>query len=190
MTIRTSISHPLRIATLPVGDHGGAIGVSFAPGKRQAKAMTGQRERDIDLDLNAIRRWGASDLITLLEPQEFEELGIQEPPDRANAHGLASHGLPITDGCAPDDRFLADLRALGPTWIENLRAGGRIIKHCKGGLGRAGTVACLFLLDSGTASDATEAITTVRQTRPGAVETVEQEALFWRAWQPTPPRQE
>lgn len=189
MTIRTSLSHPLRIATLAVGDHGGAIGVTFAPGKRQAKAMTGQWERDIDLDLNAIRRWGASDLITLLEPQEFEELGIQELPDRANAHGLAWHGLPITDGCAPDDRFLTDWRALGPTWIENLRAGGRVVMHCKGGLGRAGTVACLFLLDSGTASDATAAITAVRQARPGAVETMEQEA-FLRAWQPTLPRQE
>ena len=178
MTIRTSISHPLRIATLPVGNRGGAIGVTFAPGKRQAKAMTGRWERDIDLDLDTIRRWGASDLITLLEPQEFEELGIQELPARAKAHGLTWYGLPITDGCAPDDRFLKGWRALGPTWIEGLRSGRRIVMHCKGGLGRAGTVACLFLLDSGTASGAVEAITMVRQVRPGAVETVEQEAFL------------
>lgn len=181
MTIRTSISHPLRIATLPVGDHGGAVGVTFAPGKRQAKAMTGHWERDIDLDLDAIRRWGASDLITLLEPQEFDELGIHELPDRAKAHGLIWHGLPITDGCAPDDRFLAGWRTLAPAWIEGLRTGRRIVMHCKGGLGRAGTVACLFLLDSGTSSSASEAIAEVRLVRPGAVETPEQEA-FLKNW--------
>ncbi|UJJ52862.1 MULTISPECIES: cyclin-dependent kinase inhibitor 3 family protein [Rhodanobacter] len=143
--------------------------------------MTGRWERDLDIDLDAIRRWGASDLITLLEPHEFEELEIPGLPDRAKAHGLTWHGLPITDGCAPDDRFLTRWRTLAPTWIEGLRTGRRIVMHCKGGLGRAGTVACLFLLDSGTASDAAQAMTEVRQVRPGAVETVEQEA-FLRNW--------
>ena len=39
--IRTSLTHPLAIAELPVGERGGAIGVTFAPGKYQEVAMTG-----------------------------------------------------------------------------------------------------------------------------------------------------
>ena len=31
--IRTSLTHPLAIAELPVGERGGAIGVTFAPMK-------------------------------------------------------------------------------------------------------------------------------------------------------------
>lgn len=75
---RTSVSHPLRIAELRVGPNGGVIGVTFAPGKRQPVAMTGAWERDLEIDLAAIRAWGATHLVSLLEPWEFEELQITD----------------------------------------------------------------------------------------------------------------
>jgi len=49
--MRTSASHPLLIAELPVGAHGGGIGVTFAPGKYQEVAMTGAWARDLDVDV-------------------------------------------------------------------------------------------------------------------------------------------
>lgn len=176
--VRTSLSHPLRIATLPIGAKGGAVGVTFAPGKRQASAMTGVWERDIDHDLMVIRQWGASDLVTLLEPHEFIELGIADLPQRAAMHGLRWHGLPITDGAAPDSRFLTPWRALFPALLRNIDGGQRVIVHCKGGLGRAGTVACLLLLSSGASPDAKSAIAQVRSVRPGAIETLMQEEFI------------
>jgi len=179
--IRTSLTDPLKIATLPVGDQGGAIGVTFAPGKHQAAAMTGIWQRDLASDLQAIRAWGASDLITLLEAHEFEELSIMDLPQRATASDLRWHGLPITDGGAPDARFLEPWASLGPTLVDALRSGARVVMHCKGGLGRAGTVACMLLLDSGAVSDAEDAMAKVRAVRRGAIETAAQEA-FLRAW--------
>ena len=98
---RTSNSHPLQIATLPIGVNGGAIGVTFAPGKYQDVAMTGSWARDLDIDLASIVAWGAQHLITLIEPWEFEELRITSLAERAKAHGLMWHGLPIKDGAAP-----------------------------------------------------------------------------------------
>ena len=179
--IRTSQTDPLRIATIPVGEHGGAIGVTFAPGKRQAAAMTGTWERDLAMDLAAIRQWGAQDLITLLEPHEFEELAIPNLPTEALAHGLRWYGLPITDGEAPDHRFLDRWITLGPQLVSEIRRGTRVVVHCKGGLGRAGTVACLLLLASGAAGDADDAMRQVRAVRRGAIETSAQEA-FLQAW--------
>jgi len=179
--IRTSQTHPLRIASLPVGDLGGAIGVTFAPGKHQAAAMTGVWRRDLASDLRTIRQWGASDLITLLEPQEFEELNIQELPRMAPTFGLRWHGLSITDGAAPDDRFLGPWASLGAEFAIALKAGTRVVVHCKGGLGRAGTVACLLLMTTGAAADADDAMEKVRAVRHGAIETAAQEA-FLRAW--------
>lgn len=178
---RTSQTDPLRIAQLDVGSSGGAIGVTFAPGKKQSVAMTGAWERDLATDLAAIRAWGASELVTLLEPAEFEELGVAELPDMAREYGLMWHGLPITDGAAPDERFLIPWEVLEPELIGAMYAGKRVVVHCKGGLGRAGTVACLLLMSSRSSDSAAEAIARVRTVRPGAVETVEQEE-FIRSW--------
>ncbi|MDH0187399.1 MULTISPECIES: cyclin-dependent kinase inhibitor 3 family protein [Stenotrophomonas] len=143
--------------------------------------MTGAWARDIDIDLAAIRTWGADHLITLIEPWEFEELRITSLPERAAAHGLIWHGLPITDGAAPDARLLDRWKALGPLLSRELRAGRKVVVHCKGGLGRAGTVASMLLLDTGTTQDGEDAIRMIRLARPGAVETREQEA-FIRGW--------
>lgn len=183
---RTSLSHPLQIATLPVGQLGGAIGVTFAPGKRQEVAMTGSWYRDLDLDLEAIRSWGASHLISLIEPWEFEELQITALPERAVSHGLRWYGLPIVDGAAPDSTFLKEWKELETPICNALLEGRRAVVHCKGGLGRAGSVACMLLLGTKTSLSSTDAIKRVRDVRPGAIETLEQEN-FLRTWTATTP---
>lgn len=178
---RTSLTHPLLIAELAVGTKGGAVGVTFAPGKIQQEALTGAWARDLDIDLEAICAWGARYLISLLEPREFEELRIGELPKRAGACGLLWHGLPITDGAVPDHRFLEPWAKLGPALSHALLGGERVVVHCKGGLGRAGTVACLLLLDTGAAASAEEAMRLVRTARPNAIENPAQEE-FIRTW--------
>ncbi|MGN7839539.1 cyclin-dependent kinase inhibitor 3 family protein [Stenotrophomonas sp. 22385] len=143
--------------------------------------MTGAWARDLDVDLSAIRIWGARRLVSLLEPSEFHELRITSLAERASHHGLAWHGLPIKDGAAPDRRLLDPWTALGPMFSRELLEGAKIVVHCKGGLGRAGTVASMLLLQSGAATDSEDAMIKVRMARPGAIETPEQEA-FIRAW--------
>lgn len=179
--IRTSTTHPLRIAELPVGNRGGAVGVTFAPGKYQEVAMTGAWARDLDCDLAAIRAWGARYLLTLIEPWEFDELRIPSLPERARAHGLTWYSLPITDGAAPDSRLLEQWIEVGPALATGLLGGERVVVHCKGGLGRAGTVASMLLLDTHAATTAEEAMSRVRAARPGAIETLVQEK-FLQEW--------
>jgi len=69
----------------------------------------------------------------------------------------------------------------GPMFSAELLDGAKIVVHCKGGLGRAGTVASMLLLESRAASNGDDAMAKVREVRPGAIETQEQES-FIRAW--------
>ena len=134
--------------------------------------------RTLDADIKAIVQWGASDLVSLIEPHEFTELRVQSLPDQARAAGLHWYGLPIVDGCAPDDHFLEAWATLGPSLARGLVTGRRVVVHCKGGLGRAGTVACMLLIGSGAVQTAEDAISLVRSVRPGAIETLEQERFL------------
>ncbi len=65
MSPRTSLSHPLLIATVPVGP--GAVGVTFCPGKQGDSVFGAPWARDIGLDLDVIQTWGATAVVTLVE---------------------------------------------------------------------------------------------------------------------------
>jgi len=65
MESRTSLSHPLQIATLPIET--GAIGVTFCPGKQGDSVFGAPWARDLGLDLDVIQSWGASAVVTLVE---------------------------------------------------------------------------------------------------------------------------
>ena len=44
----------------------GRVGITFCPGKYDPHAMSGYWDRDLSLDLDAIRDWGAAAVVTLL----------------------------------------------------------------------------------------------------------------------------
>jgi ADP-ribosyl-[dinitrogen reductase] hydrolase len=68
--------------------------------------------------------------------------------------------------------------ALSAQLHGTLERGGRVLVHCRGGLGRAGTIAALMLIERGWS--APQAISDVRAVRPGAIETEEQERWVTR----------
>lgn len=172
-TGRTSASHPIRIAELPA--LAGAVGITFCPGKKQPAAMTGPWDRDLDLDLAAIKAWGASHIVTLVEQHELSSLAVEHLPERARALGIRWHHVPIVDQHIPDAQGEVALAELLPRLVSRLRNGERVLVHCKGGLGRAGTVAALLLLSSDEAADPAQVIERIRAVRPGAIETRSQQ---------------
>lgn len=170
---RTSDSHPLRIDAVTIPGSSGLIGLTFCPGKKQKVAMTGAWNRDLEKDLATIRAWGGSILISLIEEHEYVELEVTELPRACAQHGIAWHGLPIVDGAIPDTAWEENWIKIRLSLHQVLRNGGRIVIHCKGGLGRTGLLAARILIEFGMSPD--EAIKQVRQARPGAIETIEQE---------------
>lgn len=169
--IHTSLTDPLRIAAVPAA--GGQIGISFCPGKQAPRLGGGRWRRDLDADLAMVRDWGAVAVVTLIEDQEFEALGVTELPQRVQRLGLGWHHLPIPDGGVPDYGFDIRWRYSGLALRQALHRGERVFVHCRGGLGRAGMVSARLLVELG--ESAGEAIRRVRAVRPGAIETPAQE---------------
>ncbi len=170
--IRTSLSHPLRIDELSIDGLSGLIGITFCPGKC-APSYGGYRwERDLDCDLAAISKWSADAVVTLIENHEFEMLGVPHLGQQVRARGIDWHHLPIVDVAPPDGRFEEAWLRSGPQLCAILRDGGRVLVHCRGGLGRAGTVAARLLVECGVTRN--EAVEQVRRARPGAIETKQQ----------------
>lgn len=174
VTRKTSSSHPLRIDAVPYGSNGGRIGMTFCPGKKQRHSKFGSWwDRDLDLDLRAIKAWGADTLVTLLEEHEFAELSVEELGQTCREAGLEWVLIPIVDGAAPDRRFSESWATIGRSIASALASGRSIVIHCKGGLGRTGTIAAVLLQEAGMESAA--ALELIRRARPGAIETKEQE---------------
>lgn len=170
---RTSLSDPLRIAEVPAGEAGGRVGITFCPGKCGDSLHGRPWARDLALDLDAVARWGAQAVATLIEDHEFDLLGVRALGREVRSRGIEWHHLPIVDVSVPDARFEAAWREAGPALGRVLREGGRVLVHCRGGLGRAGMVAARLLVEQGAAPR--EAVAAVRAVRPGAIETRAQE---------------
>lgn len=174
--IRTSDSHPLLISKVTISNRGeptGVLGLTFCPGKKGDSVHGAPWSRDLDTDLNVIRRWGATVVITLMEQYELEALQVASLGQAVQARGMEWWHLPIRDVDVPDDRFRAAWADLGGALHARLSRGERVLIHCRGGLGRTGLLAAQILVERGDTP--ADAITAVRKARPGAIETFEQE---------------
>jgi ADP-ribosyl-[dinitrogen reductase] hydrolase len=175
---RTSFSHPLQIAVVKARSDLGRIGITFCPGKHDRHAMTGSWERDLAIDLDAIRNWGATAVVTLLEPQEFKLLRVERLGEEVLLRNMRWFHLPIVDVSIPDERFEKQWMVDGHQIRLILRERRDVLIHCRGGLGRAGTIAARLLVELGV--EPRRAIEAVRAARPGAVETPGQEQFVLR----------
>jgi ADP-ribosyl-[dinitrogen reductase] hydrolase len=184
MALRSSISDPLRIDSTSTGERGGRIGMTFCPGKNQPSSITGGWNRDLGLDLSAIRDWGAEILVSLLEPHEFLSVRVSRDDisHLSAALGIEWIDAPIVDGCVPSASFLVKWRLTVPRLRSVLDRGGAVVLCCMGGLGRTGMMTACLLVEAGYAPDV--AISAVRAARPGAIETKAQEdfVLNYQIW--------
>lgn len=174
--IKTSISHSLRIDEVKV-PAGGIIGMTLCPGKKIESMFSGVWERDLDIDLQTIRKWDAKAIVNLMEDHEYELLHIPDYLEKVKSYPMGFYHLPITDVNPPDERFAQRWVSVGPKLRQILLDGGKILIHCRGGLGRTGTVAAQLLVELGMPHE--EAIKAVRNARPGAIENSKQESYVY-----------
>lgn len=146
---------------------GGVIGMIPCPGAPAYDPRALQR------DIETIREWGASALVTLITEREPTPRGPVEIGNASRSAGLQWYWLPIDDMYTPDRTFEAQWEDNGSALRTALLSGERIVLHCRGGLGRTGTIAARLLVELGIEPDT--AIARVRAARSGTIETTAQE---------------
>ena len=112
---------------------------------------------------------GAELIVTLVTAEELVELKVADLGAEAEKRGMRWWRPSIDDYSIPTAAWEREwVRERGA--VHNILDGdGRVLVHCKGGLGRAGMVAARILIERGEA--AARAIAKVRAARPGAIET-------------------
>lgn len=175
---RTSISHPVSVDWVlqNVSPSGGWLGITFAPGKKASSTLGKPWSRDLELDLARLKGlYGVDALISLVEDKELDLLEIPDLIKAAASYRIPVFRFPIVDMSIP--KIEDALRAVDIT-LALAKAGSRVVFHCRGGLGRAGTLMACTLVSLGEHPQ--KAIEQTRHHREGAIENQAQEDFVHR----------
>ena len=148
--------------------------MTIAPGKKGESVFGDDWNRDLNTDVAAIKSWGATLVISLIEDHEFDLLSIQGLRAELSDAGLQWLHLPIKDVSVPDEQFEILWDESVASIYRRLDQGEKVLVHCRGGLGRTGLIVARLLMAYGTSVN--DAIKQVRGARAGTIETTEQEA--------------
>ncbi|WEJ98189.1 MAG: dual specificity protein phosphatase family protein [Candidatus Sphingomonas phytovorans] len=115
----------------------------------------------IEDEIDHWHRAGVRLVVSLLEPDEVTELGLQREPDLCIARGIDFSAFPIPDRCVPDSgEALTFLRQVSETRKP-------VILHCRAGIGRSSLMAASLLALEGM--DADRAFALIKSARGVAV---------------------
>ncbi len=174
--VGTSETDPIQVDFLPDGEVGtpGRLGMTFAPGM-WAGNVRGRWERDLAADMRALEKeYEVNVLVSLMEEHEYRGYRIPELLEQDNIGGIEILRFAIEDMGVPQEAESEKLEAFVQDVVQRLEQGHNVVVHCRGGLGRTGTLAACVLVALGRHA-ADEAIAAVREARKGTVQTREQE---------------
>jgi protein-tyrosine phosphatase len=115
--------------------------------------------------------WQPDVVVSMTAQDEMDSLGAGDLGTVLRAAGIEWHHLPVVDYGTP----ASDIRVTEDAALVVLRAGGKVLTHCRGGCGRSGMMTLRLMLAAG--EEPTAALTRLRTLRPCAVETDAQ--LAW-----------
>jgi atypical dual specificity phosphatase len=122
-----------------------------------------------DADLESLRRDGFSVIVCLLDLQEQSS---NYDKSLACASGWNWHSIPVPDFAAPTVAQIEQFLTLVSSSIPEKK----VVVHCRGGIGRTGTMGAAYWIAKGLSWEA--AIAHIRERRQYAVENRKQEAIL------------
>ena len=174
--VGTSETDPISVDLLPDDEVGipGRLGMTFAPGM-WAGSVRGRWERDLTVDMRTLEKEHEIDvLVSLMEDHEYRGYRIPELLEQDTIGNIEILRFAIEDIGVPREAESERFQTFVQDVVRRLEEDQNVVVHCRGGLGRTGTLAACVLVALGRHA-ADEAIAAVREVRKGTIQTREQE---------------
>jgi protein-tyrosine phosphatase/nicotinamidase-related amidase len=139
------------------------IGMTILPGRKD-------RKRDLDEDIEAIKKENIKVVVCLISPDEFVSYGVTDLFDKYKKAGLHVKHVSIVDQGTPT---FEEMKSLTSDIHSAVTHNDKVLIHCVGGLGRTGLLAACYLKDYYKVSGK-DAILKVRESR--SVRAIESDA--------------
>ncbi len=163
---------PNKIDTIESPEFVGRIGMVACPGIRIGGGQNQQVAKNLKSDLQALKDWGVTGVVSLVEEHELSIVGVEGLPQKLESEGVWWRHMPIMDMYVPEEDFEEQWAEEGKRIRSFLKRGEHIIFHCYAGLGRTGLVVAKILVDFGMEPE--EAINAVRKANKRRIQTKEQ----------------
>ncbi|KAJ3305668.1 hypothetical protein HDU76_004974, partial [Blyttiomyces sp. JEL0837] len=159
----------------------GNLALSSCPGKK-VRLNTGPVNgraainRDLAVDFERLASFQIRTVVCCLNDAELNYLGApwQKYLTTAHRYGMDVVRLPIVEGSCPES--MEDVEVVMEVLERRVSQGANVLVHCRGGVGRAGLIACCFLIRRRYVVSAERAVQFVRLRRSlKAIETARQE---------------
>ena len=123
-------------------------------------------------DIETIKELKIDTLFTLIDDAELNSLGGKGLSQLLEINQIRWHQLPISNFSIPEKKQKDLLIQTVKELVDDLINNKNILIHCMAGLGRSGMVAAIVLREIGVNTQLS--ISTIRDARPGAIETTSQ----------------
>ena len=107
-------------------------------------------------------------MVSLVSHEELAYLKVSDLPTAVRDRHMEWWHAPIPDGEAPERDFEYAWKVTGESIRNRLRLGFDVLLHCRGWLGRAGTITARLLVELGEQPD--DAVRRVRDAHEGTIE--------------------
>lgn len=129
--------HPFQVLALENGAE-----LIFTP-------LPGSKDVDMETSVEQLKAHGVTMMLTLLSDDELEDNNAITLSLSCLQQKIRWFQLPIEDDEAPTQEFETKWQQYKEAILDEVKRGGKIAAHCKGGQGRTGTIIAMILLELG-----------------------------------------